>query len=227
MRPYTLGLGLVLAFAAAGCGDDNSDKSKTTASSHKGTYTAADLKAFVMTEADLPSGYHRQSLRSSSSPDTCLAINGNPAATERLKATYVALGFKACAGAGFKKQVEQEISKNNRPASLSILVRDEASASNALGPLRQGLLKSFSTTGTAGQFAPHSLPAPTGLGDEAAKGITLTGSLGPAIGDTTFYIYVWRRGNVVSWIGSSDVLGDFDESGTLALARKIDERGAS
>lgn len=227
LRRYALGLGLLVAFAAAGCGgDDDGDKAKTTGS-HDGTYSVADLKAFVMTKADLPDGYNTEAVRSSTSPDTCLAIEGNPSAAQRLKATYAQLGFRACAGAGFKKVVKKDISKNNRPAGLAILMRDEDSASKALAPLRAALLKSFTTTGTAGEFAPHSLPVPVSLGDEATKGVTLSGSLNPTIGDTTFYIYVWRRGNVVAWIGSSNVLGDFDAASTLELAHKLDERGAS
>jgi hypothetical protein len=228
LRRCALGLGILVALAVAGCGgaDDKGDKAKTT-SAKDGTYTVADLKAFVMTTSDLPDGYRTENVRSSTSADTCLAVEGQPIVEQKLKETYATLGFQACAGAGFKKKVEGGVSKNNRPAALMILMRDADSASKALQPLREALLKSFTTTGTAGEFAPHSLPAPTGLGDETTKGITLKGNLGAAIGDTTFYIYVWRRGNVVAWVGSSDILGDFDQARTLELAHKLDDRGAS
>lgn len=37
-------------------------------------------------------------------------------------------------------------------------------------------------------------------------------------------IYIWRRGPIVGWVFSSDILGDFDQQRTLQLARTLDAR---
>jgi hypothetical protein len=225
LRRHALTLALVAALALAGCGDDDKTEKQAPAGAGDG-FASDDLKRFVLTDADLPSGYDSQERKTSSSADACLTVSGNKAAENELKRDFTSLGFEGCAGASFKKQTSGSVRKNNRPAGLAVLMRDEDSAAKAVPSLRKALLNSFTSSGTAGTFKPHSLAAP-GLGDEAPRGLSFSGNLGPLPGKATFYVYVWRRGNVVAWVGSSDVLGDFDADSTLELARRIDARGSS
>lgn len=226
LRRHALALCLLAVLAVAGCGgdDDGADKGKS-GPSDGGTYAPADLKNFIIRESDLPDGYTTQESKVSGSPESCLSVEASATVSSALQQKLTALGFKGCAGGSFLKEVTTSVTKKNRPAGLAILMRDEDGASEGLPVLRDALLKSFTSTGTASKFEPHSLPAPE-LGDEAPRGMTLTGTLGPELGVANFYIYAWRRGNVLVWVGSSDVIGDFDQSRTLELARKLDARGA-
>jgi hypothetical protein len=224
LRRLGLAAGAVAAFAAAGCGSDDGNDAEQSKPSSGAPYTGADLKRFVITEDDLPDGYDTVEHKDSSSAASCLSNAGKGATPTALSRAFTKLGFKACAGASFVRKINDGISKNNRPAGLAILMRDEDGASKALPVLRKGLINSFSATGSASAFTPHSLPVPN-LGDEATRGATLAADLGPGLGKATFYIYTWRRGNVVVWIGSSNFIKDFDQDSTLDLARTLDERG--
>lgn len=225
LRRHALALCLLAALAVAGCGGgDGGGKSKPGPSGSR-VYAPADLKNFIIRESDLPDGYTSQESKVSGSPESCLSVKASATVASALQQKLTALGFRGCAGGSFLKEVSTGVTKRNRPAGLAILMRDENGASEGLPVLRDALLKSFSSTGTATRFVPHSLPAPE-LGDEAPRGMTLSGSLGPALGKANFYIYAWRRANVLVWVGSSDVVGDFDQSRTLELARKLDARGA-
>ena len=188
--------------------------------------TAANLKHFVLAQGDLPEGYQPDGRMASRSPGGCVSLEADPAASRSYERRLRALGFRGCAGASFSKEVETEISEEltksatNQPASEAILMRDPLAAAKALPVLRKTLLKTF-TAAAPGEA--HSLPA-SGLGSHAPRGIQLTYDLGEFFGKVTNSIYVWRRGAVVGWVMSSHVLGDFDDAGTLELARKLDSR---
>jgi hypothetical protein len=190
--------------------------------------TVANLKHFVLAQGDLPDGYERKRWISSRSPGGCLNVAGDPAAARSYERKLRALGFRGCAGAAFRREVSTEIDEettfeaHNQPGSEAILMRDRQAARRALPALRRMLLKSL-TADADSPVEAHSIPAP-GLGAEAPRGIQLTYDPGPLVGRFTAAIYVWRRGPVVGWLFSADILGDFDDARTLELARKLDSR---
>ncbi|MGH2919605.1 MAG: hypothetical protein ACRDLS_13560 [Solirubrobacteraceae bacterium] len=220
LRRVALGLGLAVALAAAGCGGDGGGDGDDD-----GGGDLAGLKRFVITPADLPDGYEREENRNSTSPDTCLTVETNPSAERALKQRFAALGFGGCSAASYRKEVDTGVKRNNRPANQAMSLRDAEAAGDAVALLRETLLDSFKSSDAASSaFEPRSIAA-TGLGDEA-QGIALSVDLGEVLGPATFLIYVWRRGNVAVWLGSSDFVGDFDQRSTLQLARTLDARGA-
>jgi len=68
--------------------------------------------------------------------------------------------------------------------------------------------------------------AVSGLGDEAPEGLKIPVDLGLVGGKTELYVYFWRRGDVIAFMGTSNFLGDFDEGSALDLAKQIDDRVA-
>lgn len=172
------------------------------------------VERFLLTTSDLPAGYkleERKRFSSRGCPDRI-----SPVAVRK---QLTKLGFRGCALAMFGKEVDvgNGVSYLHYPESVAVLMRDKAAASAALRVLRRMLLASLPTE--LG-IAVHSLPV-SRLGDQAPRGLTF------AFGEINAFIYIWRRGNVVAWTSSSDILHDFDAGAALSLARSLDARGAS
>lgn len=210
---------LLLSFAAipllAGCGGD--DK-KSEAS-----FKASDLKGFVLSQSDLPSGYKLVTEEASSSAQNC--VGGKSSREQAVAEKFEQLGLERCASRTYRKRVAGAINKNNTPGSTMILLKDSDDASKALPELRKALIASYKPSGTASAGDREEISV-SGLGDESVPGARLTTDLGALGGDFDLYLYFWRRGNVITWMGSTDILGDFDEDSTLELAKKLDGRMA-
>jgi len=202
MRALTL---LLIAVVAAGCADAVSNAGLARAATNK-------IERFLITKPDLPMGYALEQRKRFSASSCPSRIATRQVSTRKL----AALGLRGCALAVFSKEVASGggASTLNNPESVAFLMRDERAASAALRALRTALLVVPPDSGVEA----HSLRAPR-LGDQAPRGIVLT------LGDFSIFNYLWRRGNVIAWVESSDVLGDFDAGKTLKLARRLDARG--
>lgn len=188
-----------------------------------GGLVVAEGTRVLVTESDLPEGYKLVHRDRSSSLDTCARIVvGSPPLT-RLKKKLPALGFKSCERTEYRKTVgDRTASSTTGAVSLSFVLRDDQAASELLPVLRTLILTHSRPTGEASDFQRHSVPAPD-LGDEAPRGLALS-VRDPDGGKLTAWVYLWRRGNVVALVGSSDAVGDFDRLSTLELARAVDAR---
>ena len=215
LRPRVSAIALILValLGASGCGGDD-DGDKPT-----GALTPAELKSAALTKSDLPDGYELEEQVNSTSPANC----GSEGFTPRFLATLKELGFRACAGATYRKVVTESNRRVNRPASLLIALRSEDAAAEALPKLRATLVDSVKLSGRA-ELGDQNDIAVSGLGDEAPEGLKVPADLGLALGKTELYIYCWRRGDVIAFIITSDFLGDFDEGSALDLAQQIDDR---
>jgi hypothetical protein len=200
--------------AVTGCGgSDAADGAGTSEPS------AADLRRFVLTKADLPDGYKAVDRTHSSKPAGCLDLD-EPDADREYTKRLAALGFKRCAYSLFRRTEKRagEFERYNEPSSEAILVRDQHAASDALPALRRRLRVAATSTGAE----IHSVAAPA-LGDEAPRGLSLSFEI-QDMGKITGVFYIWRRGAAVAWVFSSDIFGDFDQRRTLTLARRLDRR---
>lgn len=210
---------LLLSFAAlpllAGCGGD--DKKSEAA------FNVSDLKGFVMSPSDLPGGYKLVTEQASSSAQKC--VGGKTSREQAVAAKFEQLGLERCASRTYRKRVAGAINKNNTPGSTMILLKNDSDASKALPELRKALVASYKPSGTASAGEQDDIPV-SGLGEQSVPGARLTTDLGALGGDFDLYLYFWRRGNVITWMGSTDILGDFDERSTLELAEKLDARMA-
>lgn len=212
-RIRAMSLGLMLVLGASGCsGGDEAP-----------TLSQGELKRSALTQADLPDGYELEEQVDSTSPENC----GDEGFSASFLATVKGLGFRACAGATYRKVVTEPNRQVNRPGSLLIQLRSADAASEALPKMRAALVDSVELTGGAEANtdvgAENAIPV-SGLGDEAPAGMRLPVDLGFVAGDAELYVYFWRRGDVIAFVGTSDYLGDFDEGSTLELAKKIDGR---
>lgn len=213
LRVRAVLLALVLALGASGCGGGDDDKETTLG--------ASDLKGFLITPADLPDGYKVQTEQDSTDPQKC--VGGTSARARAVGAKFEELGLQACTSSTYRKRREGAINKNNTPGATVIAMKSEDDAKKALPELRKALVASYKPSGTASAGQQDEIPV-SDLGEESLPGVKLTTDLGALGGDFDLYIYVWRRDNVLVWMGSTDILGDFDEESTLTLAKKIDGR---
>lgn len=209
---HALVLSFALAIVATGCGGGDSKDD-----------AARDVKRFGVLRSDLPDGYKLKTQNSSTSARKCVG----EAYGRDLLAKLEQLGVQACASATYRKVVHAGIRKTNTPGSTVIRLKTAADASRALPALRSGLIGSFKTSGTAnGSGTPHGIPV-SGLGDETLRGVRFPANLGALGGGITLYAYFWRRNNVIVFVGSTDILGDFSGQSVLKLAKKIDARIAA
>ena len=117
----------------------------------------------------------------------------------------MALALAGCGGDDDSSDTaDADRTTTSRAAPLTL--RDEDAASDALPELRRAVIGSIKVAGAASGFEPHSVPAPAGLGDEAPRGATFTGDYSPLVRDVTFYLYAWRRANVVALVTTTDAL---------------------
>jgi hypothetical protein len=211
IRALTILCSCALLLAPAGCGDDDKKSGGT------------DLKRLLPEKGDLPSGYAVKTENGSSSANTC--VGGDSADERELAKRFDELGLQACASRTFNKDENGTLKKHNTPGSTAILMDSETHASQALPILRKALLASYNPTGTASAGQQGEIPV-SGLGDQSLPGARFTTDLGALGGEFELYLYVWRRGKVVVWLGSTNILGDYDKDSTLELAKKVDRRGA-
>lgn len=209
LRGHLLALGLVLVLGAAGCSGDSG-------SSDTRNVRASELKRFVPSPSDLPTGYELQEGANSTSAPDCGSDGLPPEALTKIKQ----LGFRGCASATFRKVVAE---KSNGPGLLLIALASTDAASEALPELRKGFLDTveMSLAARPSKRSTRQNIAVSGLGDESLPGTRITIDDGAA---TQLYFYFWRRGNVISFTGSSNALEDFSVRSTLELAKKIDAR---
>lgn len=212
-RVQALLLGLALALGASGCGGGDEEE--------KATFGAGDLKRFLMTPADLPGGYKVQSKEDATTAQEC--VGGATPRERAVGVTFEKLGLQACASSTYRKRRSGAVNRNNTPGATVISLKTASDASKALPELRKALVASYRPSGTASAGRQAELSV-SDLGEESLPGVRLTTDLGVLGGDFDLYIFFWRRGNVIVWMGSTDILGDFDEASTLALAKRIDGR---
>ena len=217
LRPRVSAIALILValLGASGCGGDD-DGDKPT-----GALTPAELKSASLTKSDLPDGYELEEQVNSTSPGNC----GDEGFPPSFLATLKELGFRGCAGATYRKVVTEPNRQVNRPGSLLIALRSEDAAAEALPKLRAALVDSIKLSGSA-ELGDQNDIAVSGLGDEAPEGLKIPVDLGIVGGKTELYVYFWRRGDVIAFMGTSNFLGDFDEGSALDLAKQIDDRVA-
>lgn len=215
LRPL---VALVLLAAACGGGGDGDDgAAPTTPPPTTGrTLTATDLSRITFQPSDLPSGYTRDDATSGERAAT-RCFEGAPSETVSHIQSF---GLQTCYSSNYTKKAG---SATNNAGSGALLFRDAQGASQALPVLRTALLGSFEATGEGEEGAIRDLPA-SGLGDERPPGAQAT--VEAAAIEFDIILYVWRNGNVVAFLGGSDVLGDMDASRLLDVARKVDGRVA-
>lgn len=203
-RPAYVLLAVVAVLAGCG-GDDDGDAADAA---------RPGVDAFLLTRADLPAGYVLDTRERSTSPRRC-PIEFDTATRRR----FAELGAQRCAIAKFNRDVavSEDTTEFNMPTSDAVVMRDERAASDGVRLIRRTIIANLRDSFGSEM---HSLAAP-GLGDEAPRGLQAD------VEDVfDMYVYVWRRGNVVAWVSSTDNLDDFDARSTLALARRLDARGA-
>lgn len=207
---------LVVATASCGGGGDDDGAVVPTAppTAAGRTYTAADLSKFSAQPADLPSGY-RQGRSGELPPDEC--FEGAPPS---LLAQLQSSGFERCYASNFTKKSGDF---TNDVGSGGLMFRDAAGASRALPVLRDMLGESFRATGEADAGSSRDLPA-SGLGDETPPGVSFNADLFGREFDVV--LYVWRKGNVIAFLGGSDILDDMNAQSMLGIAERIDSRSA-
>lgn len=188
-----------------------------------GVGVAAGTRALVITEADLPEGYIEVRSERFSSVSRCGRITGFPTATRALRKKLSELGLERCELTQYEKRLgDKPSSAFNRPTSQAFVMRDEQAASELLPKLRRLFLATIDPNGAVAS-TPHSLPV-SDLGDETLRGVTVIFEHPSFPQKMTQWVYLWRRGDIVAWVGSSDTAGDFDQLSTLDLARAIDAR---
>jgi hypothetical protein len=205
---------LGLALATTGCGDG--------ATSHAaGALSADDLRHLVMTQSDLPAGYEPKFEKHSDSLQIC-ATEGSA----DLAATLQRIGFRGCASAGFRKQTTAALKLGNTPGSKLTLFDTAGHAATALPVIRKALIGDFELTNTGNDtttVGETSALAASGLGDESLPGVKIP-VVTDIADDVAMYVHVWRRGNVVAYTVTSNILADFTEQSALSLAKTIDRR---
>ncbi len=205
---------LVVATASCGGGGEEDDAVAPTAppAAAGRTFTTADLSKFGVQSADLPPGY-RQGTSGELPPDECLE-GAPPSLLPQLQS----FGFERCYASNFSKKSGDF---TNDFGSGAMLFRDAAGASRALPVLRDVLSESFRATGEADAGSSRDVAA-SGLGDETPPGVSFNAELFGR--DFDVVLYVWRKGNVIAFIGGSDVLNDMNAQSMLGIAEKIDSR---
>ncbi len=203
----------VVLAACGGGGDGEEDAAKAPPATAR-TFTVADLGRMTFQPSDLPAGYSRNDATSGQrTADRC--FEGAPAATVSQIQSF---GLQGCHTSNYTKK---EGGATNNAGSGALLFRDADGASRALPVLRSALLESFEATGEADEGRTRDVPA-SGLGDETPPGAQASVEGAGISFDIIFY--VWRNGNVVGFLGGSDILGDMDAARLLDLARKVDAR---
>ncbi|MDQ3569266.1 MAG: hypothetical protein M3396_01320 [Actinomycetota bacterium] len=228
---------LALVAGACGGGDDNDSTgarttSPTGAASTGANLAAADLPRFGLEPSDLPPGYRLREAPRLMNPSECLQILTKK--PERI-AELQSLAIQACYHTYWVKGPRSQPSvaetkigfsaqesgvNSNRPGAAAFLLGDAGTASKALSSIRNGLFSE--ATGDVRRSVTEDAPV-TGLGDEATPGVRLTTTF-PDGSRSRLVVYVWRSGNVVAYLGGSDILGDFTEESLLELARKLHTR---
>jgi hypothetical protein len=193
-----------LAFGLAGCGSS-------------ANFSVHDLRRFVLTPSDLPSGYTLMRTRSGSAKDLVAGAQNSQqtAAFQQLAADKVK---------GFYSVEYHKSSGNNdnNPGSGALAFADSAEAAKALPLMKNLFLGNITPTGEATPTE-SSIPV-SGLGDQAVPGIRY--ALGAGTSYALFF-YIWRERNVDVFVGAANTLRDMTAQSLLKIAKQVNARGAA